>query len=42
MSVADDKITVVDTVAYESLLPKQTYELLGTLVNKETGKDGYR
>lgn len=38
MSFADDKITVVDTVAYESLLPKQTYELLGTLVNKETGK----
>lgn len=38
MSFADDKITVVDTVAYECLLPKQTYELLGTLVNKETGK----
>lgn len=38
MSFADDKITVVDTVAYESLLPKQTYELLGILVNKETGK----
>ena len=38
ISNADEEITLVDTVAYENLLPGKTYEAEGYLVSKETGK----
>ena len=36
--VTAEKVTLVDTVDYENLLPGKTYTLYGTLYNKETGK----
>ncbi|GAB2023116.1 hypothetical protein RyT2_21900 [Pseudolactococcus yaeyamensis] len=38
ISLADEKVTIVDTVSYQRLLPEKTYELKGTLMNKATGQ----
>lgn len=38
MSHADKDITIVDTVAYTNLIPGKEYTIIGTLMNKETGK----
>ena len=37
-AVADDIVTIVDTVSYTGLTPGKEYTLTGTLVDKETGK----
>lgn len=37
-AVADDTVTIVDTVSYTGLTPGKEYTLTGTLVDKETGK----
>lgn len=38
MSKADEKITIVDTVAYEGLAPGKEYTVRGVLINKATGE----
>lgn len=38
VALADDSVTVTDTVAYQNLLPGQTYQLVGTLMDKATGE----
>ena len=35
---ADDHVTIVDTVSYEGLRPGLEYKMVGTLMDKETGK----
>lgn len=35
---ADDKITLVDTVSYSGLMPEKDYTIIGTLMDKATGK----
>lgn len=37
-AAADDKVEIVDEVAYENLEPGKEYILTGTLMDKETGK----
>ena len=37
-ATADDKVEIVDEVAYENLEPGKEYTLTGTLMDKETGK----
>ncbi|RRF98730.1 MAG: hypothetical protein DUD39_08110 [Coriobacteriaceae bacterium] len=37
-AVADDSVTIVDTVSYTGLTPGKEYTLTGTLVDKETGE----
>ena len=37
-AVADDSVTIVDTVSYAGLTPGKEYTLTGTLVDKETGE----
>ncbi|WP_455026475.1 VaFE repeat-containing surface-anchored protein [Olsenella uli] len=37
-AVADDSVTIVDTVSYTGLTPSKEYTLTGTLVDKETGE----
>lgn len=37
-AVADDSVTIVDTVSYTGLTPGKEYTLIGTLVDKETGE----
>lgn len=37
-AVADDTVTLVDTVSYTGLTPGKEYTLTGTLVDKETGQ----
>ncbi|WP_040651552.1 MULTISPECIES: VaFE repeat-containing surface-anchored protein [Olsenella] len=37
-AVADDSVTIVDTVSYTGLTPGREYTLTGTLVDKETGE----
>ena len=36
-ALADGKVTVKDTVAYQTLIPGKNYVMTGTLINKETG-----
>ena len=36
---AESKVTLVDTVEYKNLVPEQKYKLIGTLMDKETGKE---
>lgn len=38
LSKPEKKITIIDTVEYEGLKKGQSYKLLGTLMDKETGK----
>ncbi|WP_449316710.1 VaFE repeat-containing surface-anchored protein [Rubneribacter sp.] len=38
--VVDDEATVVDTVAYQNLVPGKEYTVKGTLMIKKTGYDG--
>ena len=38
VALADDTVTIVDTVAYQNLLPGKTYQLVGTLMDKSTGE----
>lgn len=38
VALADDSVTIVDTVAYQNLMPGQTYQLVGTLMDKSTGE----
>lgn len=38
ISHADTEVILVDTVAYKNLVPDQEYKVLGTLMDKETGK----
>ena len=38
VALADDSVTITDTVAYQNLLPGQTYQLAGTLMDKSTGE----
>ena len=38
ISMADKKVTIVDTVFYKDLRPEVTYKVTGKLMNKETGK----
>ena len=37
-AVADDSVTIVDTVSYTGLIPGKEYTLTGTLVDRETGE----
>lgn len=37
-AMADDKVTVIDTVKYENLLPGKEYKVTGELYDKETGE----
>lgn len=37
-AVADDTVTIVDTVSYTDLTPGKEYTLTGTLVDRETGE----
>ena len=37
ISFADGKVTIVDTVTYKNLEPGQSYTMVGTLMDKETG-----
>ena len=37
-AMADDTVTIVDTVSYTGLTPGKEYTLTGTLVDKETGE----
>ena len=37
-AVADDSVTIVDTVSYTGLTPGKEYTLTGTLVDRETGE----
>lgn len=39
MSMADETVTIVDTVEYENLKKGQEYKVVGTLMDKETGKE---
>lgn len=39
MSMADEKVTLIDTVEYENLKKGQTYKVVGTLMDKATGKE---
>ncbi len=38
-AIADESIVLIDTVAYEGLIPGDTYHLTGMLMNKETGEE---
>lgn len=38
VSCADAEVTIVDTVSYENLVPGKAYMLVGTLMNKQSGK----
>lgn len=38
ISLADNKVTIIDTVKYTNFVPGQTYKLVGTLMNKATGE----
>jgi len=38
VALADEDVTIVDTVEYQNLLPGQTYQLVGTLMDRETGE----
>ena len=38
VALADESVTIVDTVEYQNLLPGQTYQLVGTLMDRETGE----
>lgn len=38
LSCADKEVTLVDTLAYKGLVPGETYKVLTTLMDKETGK----
>lgn len=38
VALADDSVTITDTVAYQNLLPGLTYQLVGTLMDKSTGE----
>lgn len=35
---ADNKVTIVDEVSYSNLVPGETYAVVGTLMDKSTGK----
>jgi len=35
---ADDKITLIDTVSYSDVMPGKEYKVIGTLMDKATGK----
>ena len=37
-SFADSEVTITDTVSYKNLIKGHTYMMIGTLMNKETGK----
>ena len=37
-ALADEKVTLEDTVSYEGLIPGKEYTMTGTLMDKETGK----
>jgi len=39
LSKPDEKVTLVDTVEYEGLKKGQEYKVIGTLMDKETGKE---
>ena len=38
ISLPDEEVTINDKVEYTNLLPEKTYEIKGTLMDKETGK----
>lgn len=38
MAKPDEKVTIIDTVEYEGLIKGKEYRVIGTLMNKETGK----
>ena len=35
---ADNKVTIVDEISYSNLVPGETYAVVGTLMDKSTGK----
>ena len=37
-AVADEEVSIIDTVSYSNLVPGLSYKLVGTLMDKETGK----
>jgi hypothetical protein len=37
VALADDEVTIVDTVGYQGLIPGRAYRLVGTLMDKATG-----
>lgn len=39
VGVTGEKVTIVDTVTYENLIPGNTYTVHGTLMNRETGEE---
>lgn len=41
ISFADDKVTVIDTVSYEGLIPGEEYTVKGILMDKKTGSNLY-
>ena len=38
VTMADEEVTIIDTVSYQGLKPNTKYELVGILMDKETGK----
>lgn len=38
-AVAEEKVTIIDTVAYKNLVPDSKYKVSGILMDKETGKE---
>ncbi|MCI7618591.1 MAG: VaFE repeat-containing surface-anchored protein, partial [Firmicutes bacterium] len=38
ISLADNKVTIIDTVKYKNFFPGKAYKLCGTLMDKETGE----
>ena len=38
ISLADNKVTIIDTVKYKNFFPGKAYKLSGTLMDKETGE----
>ncbi len=38
LSCADEEVTLIDTMTYKGLIPGETYQVLTTLMDKETGK----
>lgn len=38
LSCADGEVTLIDTMTYKNLVPEETFHVIGTLMDKETGK----
>ncbi len=38
VALADDEVTITDTISYQGLIPGRAYRLVGTLMDRTTGK----